>query len=150
MYPRSQAFRLAPLTLLLACGDASAPDPAITTPAASPQAGAGTPGEAGMGSAAGRANDPASPKAALDAAALADLEAMCAAVDHDYNDGTLSDYFRGLECQSDWGKSLRKEADESVSPGRLLLARANEHGLQLDAQHAPACARLAGYIDDVE
>ena len=75
---------------------------------------------------------------------------MCAAVDHDYNDGTLSDYFRGLTCQTPWGQELRARADESITPARLLLAAAKAGGLKESDGRLPACVRLFEYIDDVE
>jgi hypothetical protein len=94
----------------------------------------------------------ASPPSAsdLDANQIADLEAMCAAVDHDYNDGTLSDYFKGLACQTAWGEELRERADESTTPGRVLLQAAKQAGLSNTDTRTPACARIFDYIDDVE
>lgn len=119
------------------CGEAEKPQPAIATPAPAPGAGEVT----------------AAPEAAAverSAEELADLEAMCAAVDHDYNDGTLSDYFRGLESKTAWGQALQKRADASTSPGRLLLEAARAAGLKEVDARAPACGRLSEYIDDVE
>lgn len=75
---------------------------------------------------------------------------MCAAVDKDYIDGTLSDYFAGLEATSAWGKSLRTRADESPTPGRVLEAAARERGWAAGSNMAPSCAKLFEYLDDVE
>ena len=92
---------------------------------------------------------PPSPSASLAPDEHSDLEAMCAAVDHDYIDGTLTDYFAGLESSSAWGKSLQAKADESTTPGRSLAAAAQERGVGGEAL-PPSCRKLFDYLDDVE
>lgn len=80
---------------------------------------------------------------------LADLDDLCKALDHDYVDGTLSDYYRGIEPRTAWGKAQRDAGNESMKPGRLLekaVAELSEGG-------APAlehCRKLLDYLDDVE
>ena len=51
---------------------------------------------------------------------LADLDAMCKALDHDYVDGTLTDYYREIQPKTAWGKAQREAGDASIQPGRLL------------------------------
>ena len=97
--------------------------------------------------------DPAPPDPAGDpapASAVADLEAMCAAVDRDYDDGTLSDYFAGLRTTSAWGARLRARADESTTPGRILEEAARAVGVTDSTPGLTACRRLFEYLDDVE
>jgi hypothetical protein len=81
---------------------------------------------------------------------LADLDALCKAVDHDYVDGTLSDYYRDIEPRTDWGKAQRDAGNQSIQPGRLLEKAVAE--LSPDAKD-PAlehCRKLLDYLDDVE
>jgi hypothetical protein len=81
---------------------------------------------------------------------LADLDALCKALDHDYVDGTLSDYYRDVEPRTEWGKAQRKAGNESMQPGRLLEKAVAE--LSPDAKD-PAlehCRKLLDYLDDVE
>ena len=82
---------------------------------------------------------------------LADLEQLCAALDRDYGDGTLSDYYGKLVMRSDWGRRQKAAGDESITPGRLLEAAVAELSPpgQIDAR-LPSCARLLDYLDDVE
>ncbi len=91
----------------------------------------------------------APPASKMDATEIADLERMCAAVDHDYVDGTLSDYFADTKSETTWGRELQARADESTTPGRELLRAARSRGWtpQLGA---PSCVRLFDYLDDVE
>lgn len=81
---------------------------------------------------------------------IADLEQLCAALDKDYIDGTLSDYFAGIKSSTPWGEGLRKRANESATPGRDLEAAAKEKSLAAGPSVAPSCARLFDYLDDVE
>ena len=80
---------------------------------------------------------------------LADLDDLCKALDHDYVDGTLSDYYRGIEPRTAWGKAQRDAGNESIQPGRLLekavaeLAGAKDPALE-------HCRKLLDYLDDVE
>ena len=135
---RSLGFVLTLAFPLLACGGAEAPEGAIATPEAA------TPPEA-------EAKAPKEPaKATIGEAEIKELEAMCAAVDHDYIDGTLTDYFRNVKSQTDWGKGVQKKADESTTPGRVLLAEMKDGGLEPTDARVPACGRIFDYIDDVE
>ena len=93
---------------------------------------------------------PAAPKASIGESEVRELEAMCAAVDHDYIDGTLSDYFRDVKSQTDWSKGVQAKADESTTPGRVLLAAMKDAGVAETDKRLPACGRIFEYIDDVE
>ena len=141
MSPRSLVFLTFVALSTGACGEGEGGAPAIANPqvANRPEPTPAAPGKPTEAEASARSE-----------AELADLEAMCAAVDHDYNDGTLSDYFKGLSSSTPWGKELQARADESTSPGRLLLAAARESGLPDVDPRAPACGRIFEYIDDVE
>lgn len=79
-----------------------------------------------------------------------ELEAMCAAVDHDYIDGTLTDYFRNVKSTTTWGAALQAKADESTTPGRVLLEAMKQAGIDATDTRVPACGRIFEYIDDVE
>ena len=135
---RSLGFALLLLAPSPACDSADPPAEAIATP----QTAAPPPTED---------NAPLPPsKASIGSAEIAELEAMCAAVDHDYIDGTLSDYFRDVKSQTDWGKGVQAKADESTTPGRVLLAAMKDAGVAETDKRLPACGRIFEYIDDVE
>ncbi len=81
---------------------------------------------------------------------LADLDELCAAVDHDYKDGTLGDYYAKVEMRTRWGKAQRKAGDESIQPARLLekaVQALDPKGVDPELSH---CRVLLDYIDDVE
>jgi len=81
---------------------------------------------------------------------LADLDALCAAVDHDYKDGTLGDYYAKVELRTDWGRAQRDAGNESIQPARLLekaVAALDPKGEEPALGH---CRTLLDYIDDVE
>jgi hypothetical protein len=110
--------------------------------------------EISLGSAAATAESE-SPTLAVDddpqqADKLADLDELCKALDRDYVDGTLSDYYRGIEPRSEWGKALRDAGNQSMQPGRLLEKAVAE--LAPDAAHPGLehCRKLLDYLDDVE
>ncbi|MCA9687866.1 MAG: hypothetical protein KC457_37255, partial [Myxococcales bacterium] len=101
------------LTLLglLACRDGEAKRPEAT-------------GAAGADAAADAKEPAAPPTPPADQAApvpadperadkLADLDELCAAVDHDYKDGTLGDYYAKVEMRTDWGRAQRDAGNES-------------------------------------
>lgn len=79
---------------------------------------------------------------------LADLDAMCKALDHDYVDGTLTDYYRDIEPRTEWGKAQRDAGNESIKPGRLLEQAVEQ--LSPGANELPNCRKLLDYLDDVE
>lgn len=81
---------------------------------------------------------------------LADLDALCEALDHDYIDGTLSDYYRDVEPRTDWGKAQRDAGNQAMQPGRLLekaVAELAPHAKDPGLEH---CRKLLDYLDDVE
>jgi hypothetical protein len=81
---------------------------------------------------------------------LRDLDDMCKAVDHDYADGTLRDYYSGLKLRTTWGTALRQAGDVSTMPGRTLERAAAElavGGEELAPEH---CRKLFDYLDEVE
>jgi hypothetical protein len=85
------------------------------------------------------------------AAKLADLDAMCEALNRDYGDGTLGDYYAGLVPRTDWGKQQIAAGNATIQPGRLLeraiadLTAGTQHADQLDH-----CRKLLDDLDDVE
>ena len=81
---------------------------------------------------------------------LGDLARLCEALDHDYRDGTLSDYYRDVEIRTDWGREQRKRGDTSGTPGRLLEAAAKELDPWGTAPELTSCRGLFEYLDDVE
>lgn len=84
------------------------------------------------------------------AAKLADLDAMCQAVDRDYGDGTLGDYYAGLVPKTEWGKQQIAAGNATIQPGRLLEQAVKQlaPGGQLD--QLAHCRKLLDYLDDVE
>lgn len=81
---------------------------------------------------------------------VADLDDLCTAVDHDYKDGTLGDYYADVTMRTDWGKAQMAAGNESITPGRLLEKAAFELNPQGDEPGLAACRRLLDYLDDVE
>ncbi|KIG17695.1 hypothetical protein DB30_02970 [Enhygromyxa salina] len=81
---------------------------------------------------------------------LRDLDDMCKAVDHDYADGTLRDYYSGLKLRTTWGTALRQTGDESTTPGRTLEQAAAELAVNVTAPGLEHCAKLFDYLDEVE
>lgn len=83
-------------------------------------------------------------------AKLADLDAMCEALNRDYGDGTLGDYYAGLVPRTDWGKQQVAAGNATIQPGRLLERAIAElaPGPQLD--RIGHCGKLLDYLDDVE
>jgi hypothetical protein len=87
---------------------------------------------------------------------LADLDAMCEALNRDYGDGTLGDYYAGLVPRTDWGKQQIAAGNASIQPGRLLERAIAELAprtpIRPDGQPDPLghCRKLLDYLDDVE
>ncbi len=95
-------------------------------------------------------DEPAPERAAL----RADLELLCAALNHDYVDGTLTDYYKDARPKTALGERLRREGDESTQPGRALAAAYLEHiakhAAETPGPDMPECARLFEELDDLE
>jgi len=81
---------------------------------------------------------------------FSDLETLCAALHHDYIDGTLTDYYRGLTMKTGFGDDLRNRGEESMTPGRILEAGRRSLGDQDGDPATPACAKLFDELDDLE
>ncbi|MFV8754671.1 hypothetical protein ACNOYE_29340 [Nannocystaceae bacterium ST9] len=81
---------------------------------------------------------------------LADLDLLCRALDHDYVDGTLSDYYAKLEPATAWGRERLREGEESITPGRLLEAAATAIAADLDDPALAGCRKLFADLDDLE
>jgi hypothetical protein len=81
---------------------------------------------------------------------LADLEDLCKALDRDYVDGTLSDYYRDIEPRTEWGKAQRDAGNESMQPGRLLEKAVAELSADTKDPALEHCRKLLDYLDDVE
>lgn len=62
----------------------------------------------------------------------------------DYGDGTLSDYGRGVNPKSAWGRALVRRASESMTPGRVIEAAVTREKL------APVPAPCQSLFDDLE
>jgi hypothetical protein len=99
---------------------------------------------------------------------LADLDDMCKALNRDYGDGTLGDYYAGFEPRTSWGKQQITAGNESTQPGRLLeramvelsapvsgagelSAPVSDAGELAPGSDALAhCRKLLEYLDEVE
>lgn len=143
---RSWVWPLALLALVAGAAPACSKDADAEAQAGARAGGGAAAAASGPLSGSAPARDDPSPATALQ---RDDLEAMCAAVDHDYVDGTLSDYFAGLETRSPWGAALEKRAADSMTPGRELQKAAAAAGLD-GPKLPPSCAKLFDYLDDVE
>ncbi|PRP93012.1 hypothetical protein ENSA5_45730 [Enhygromyxa salina] len=75
---------------------------------------------------------------------------MCKAVDHDYGDGTLGDYYRGLKARTAWGQAQLAAGNESITPGRLLEKAVAELDPGAKDPILEHCRKLLDYLDDVE
>lgn len=81
---------------------------------------------------------------------IGDLDALCRAVDHDYVDGTLSDYYAKVVPKTEWGRERLREGEESITPGRLLQKAATELAGDLDGPELAGCRKLFDEIDELE
>ncbi|NVB39724.1 hypothetical protein G6O69_17910 [Pseudenhygromyxa sp. WMMC2535] len=81
---------------------------------------------------------------------LADLEDMCVAIDHDYKDGTLGDYYADIEPRTAWGRKVRDAGNESIQPGRLLEKEIQALDPSGREPALKTCRVLLDYLDDVE
>jgi len=81
---------------------------------------------------------------------LADLDDMCKALDHDYVDGTLSDYYGDVQPRTAWGKAQREAGNQSIQPGRLLEKAVAELSPGAKDPALEHCRKLLDYLDDVE
>jgi hypothetical protein len=98
-----------------------------------------------------RASASATPSPAPDhAERLADLDMLCAALEHDYVDGTLSDYYAKLEPNTAWGRERLREGEESITPGTLLQQAATSIAAPLDEPGLVHCKRLFEVLDELE
>jgi hypothetical protein len=79
---------------------------------------------------------------------LADLDDMCKALNRDYGDGTLGDYYAGLEPRTNWAKQQIAVGNESMQPGRLLERAVVE--LAPGSDTLAHCRKLLEYLDEVE
>ncbi len=84
------------------------------------------------------------------AAKLADLDALCAAVDRDYVDGTLSDYYAKVEPKTEWGREQKRAGNESITPGHLLEKAVAELSPGGTGPELESCRKLLDYLDEVE
>lgn len=82
-------------------------------------------------------------------AKLDDLDGMCRALNRDYSDGTLGDYYADVKPATAWGKQQLAAGNESIKPGRLLEQAVAELGLT-SAETPEHCRKLLDYLDDVE
>jgi hypothetical protein len=81
---------------------------------------------------------------------LRDLDDMCKAVDHDYADGTLRDYYSGLRLRTAWGLGLRQIGEASIQPGHTLERAADELSVEPGDPAVEHCTKLFDYLDEVE
>ena len=81
---------------------------------------------------------------------IEDLATLCAALDKDYVDGTLSDYYAKVEMKTQWGKDLRKSGSDSIKPARELEAEVAKLDPEGKEPRLASCRTLLDYIDDVE
>jgi hypothetical protein len=147
---QSTTFATLTLTLgLAACRDA-APEPSgpPAPPAARSTDAAIEPVLEPETAAPSPANDPATDPDR--AAKLADLDAMCEALNRDYGDGTLGDYYAGLVPRTDWGKQQIAAGNATIQPGRLLERAVAELASGEQANQLVHCRKLLDYLDEVE
>lgn len=138
---------IATLTLTLAlaaCRDA-APDPSGPPAASSTHVAEPGPKPESGAPAAATESPVTDPQLA---AKLADLDAMCEALNRDYGDGTLGDYYAGLMPQTDWGKQQIAAGNATIQPGRLLERAISE--LAPGSSTPAHCRKLLDYLDEVE
>lgn len=144
------------LSLLALLGLGLALSACRSSESAEPETGQERAGEAAAdGAKAGEATPTPDPEPAAKpdpkrAAKLEDLDELCAAVDHDYKDGTLGDYYAEVEPRTDWGKAQRDKGNESITPARLLEKAVAELDPGGEDPAIPNCHKLLDYIDDVE
>lgn len=81
---------------------------------------------------------------------LADLNDMCGALNHDYDDGTLTDYYRDVKPRTEWGKAQREAGNKAMQPGRLLEKAVAELSPGARGPALEHCRKLLDYIDEVE
>ncbi len=80
-----------------------------------------------------------------------DLETLCTALNKDYVDGTLTDYYQHLSLKTAFGKDLRRRGEASMKPGRILEAGLKKLGRsEANDPATPACAQLFDELDDLE
>lgn len=143
MHPR-HSLLFAALLLLPACrsGEVDAPPSLASTssPDAAPSSAPAPPPAAPA---------PTPPPDPERDAKLDDLDAMCKALNRDYSDGTLGDYYADVKPATAWGKQQRAAGNESIKPGRLLEQAVAELGLT-SAETPEHCRKLLDYLDDVE
>lgn len=143
--PSRPRYRLVGLVALLASNACGSDHKAAPPPAQAESPAKGDP------SAAAAQPEPAGHEQDPDRAAkLADLDMLCAALNKDYVDGTLSDYFAGLEPKTEWGKQTRTRGSEADQPGRFLEKQIASLSPNAADPALPACRELLDYIDEVE
>lgn len=138
---------------LLACRSGSGEQAPPASGAAPPSTSASEPKRAAERATepAMRASASATPSPAPDhAERLADLDMLCAALEHDYVDGTLSDYYAKLEPNTAWGRERLREGEESITPGTLLQQAATSIAAPLDEPGLVHCKRLFEVLDELE
>ena len=82
---------------------------------------------------------------------FADLETLCAALNRDYVDGTLTDYYHDLTLKTEFGAELRRRGEDSMKPGRILEAGRKKLGERPSGDPpTPACDQLFDELDDLE
>lgn len=123
-----------------ACGAKSDPT-AVENAPAPPAAGAGDRANAAAG-------EPAPDPERADE--IADLDRLCAALNEDYVDGTLSDYFEGLTMKTKWGADVMAKGNDADQPGRFLEKTIEALSPEAADPGLPACRKLLDYIDEVE
>lgn len=95
-------------------------------------------------------SEPVPERSADHAERVNDLDALCRALDHDYVDGTLSDYYAKVEPKTEWGRERLREGEESITPGRLLQKATTQLAVDLDDPELTSCRKLFDEIDDLE
>jgi hypothetical protein len=89
-------------------------------------------------------------------AVKADVELLCAALNHDYIDGTLSDYYRDVRPTTALGRELRETGNASITPGRALSLALRDYATTHPVAASwpddamPQCAQLFEELGDLE
>lgn len=81
---------------------------------------------------------------------IEDLERLCAALNRDYGDGTLGDYFADLQMKTKWGAQVMAEGNQADRPGRFLQSKIESLSPGAADPKLDACRELLDYIDEVE
>ena len=154
---RARSLSIVPLLLVAACGPKAAP---VEAKEAAPEQqdapkSKAAPTKAGSGMrlyAGGGVGGTPGPGGLEGKMVIADFEKLCAALNHDYIDGTLTDYYKDVKPRTVVGAKARKEGEAADKPGRALAAsiQAFLGSGVAPGEDMPECRKLLDELDDLE